>query len=151
VGYIIGLSVSPAITSVQHLSRAGTVKPISILFLSLPLVIAFPSSFDRIVLLTDISISVETFSEPLQKLKVVLILALDQLLHIDIPLSLDLGEALLKNFEIIDILILIFGLPVNFAQGNIHELTEDGPSSKLLYFGEVGLEEIVDPVEKFPP
>ena len=127
-------------------------QSIPILLLLFPFII-LSSSLDSIVILADIPIFLEDLPEPLQKLKVVLVLALDKFLNIDVPLSLQFGETLLQNFKIVDILVLIFSLKVDFAQRDdigieyIHKLAVDGPRAQLLYFGKIGLEQFIDPVE----
>ena len=132
-------------------------QSIPILLLPFPFGVVLSSSLDRIVILTDISIFLEDLPEPLQKLKVVLVLALDEFLNIDVPLSLEFGETLLQNFKIVDILVLIFSLEVDFTQGDdigiehIHKLAVDSPCTQLLYFGKVGLKQFVDPVEELTP
>lgn len=44
---------------------------------------------------------IEDFLEPLQKLKIILILALHQFLHINVLEDVEFSEGLLKNFEIV--------------------------------------------------
>lgn len=59
---------------------------------------------------------VEYFFEPLEELEVVLVLALDEFFHFDIFHDSELGEVLLKQFEVIDILVVIFGFEVDFVE-----------------------------------
>lgn len=116
-----------------------------------------PSSTQRVVVLSSVCIDIKYFPEPLQELKVVLVLAFDEFFNIDMLHDSQFGESLLQNFEIADELVLELGLPVDFGHGefagieNVGELAVDGPRAQLLNFGETGLQKIVDPVEQFSP
>ncbi len=99
---------------------------------------------------------IEYFFEPLEKLKIILILALDKFFDIDIFHDAKLGEVLLEKLKVSDILIIIFGLEVDFGEGDfigieeVEHLAVDSAGAKLLDFGEVGAEQLVDPGEQVP-
>lgn len=110
-----------------------------------------------VVLLASLSVDIEYFPEPLQELQIVLVLALDEPLDVDVFVNAQLGETLLQDFEVSDKLILELGLPVDLGHGqlarveDIGELAIDCPRAQLLDLAEIGFEEIVDPVQKFSP
>lgn len=58
---------------------------------------------------------VKKFSKPLQELEVVLILAFDQSLNFNMLKDAKFIESLLQNFEIRDILVVKFSLPIDFS------------------------------------
>ena len=64
-------------------------------------------------------------------------------------------ESLLEYFEIVDELVFELCFPIDFAHRNfsrvedVCKLAIESSWTQLFYFGEVGLEEIIDPVEQF--
>ena len=68
-----------------------------------------------------------------------------------------LGEGLLQNFEVVEVLILKFGFPVNFGKGdfpwvdNIQQLAIESTCTKLLYFCNIAFEKSVDPDQQLAP
>lgn len=58
---------------------------------------------------------VKYFLEPLQKLKIVLVLALDEFFHFDIFHDAKLGEVLLEELKVVDVLVIVFGLEIDFT------------------------------------
>lgn len=110
----------------------------------------------RIVIAAGVTIAVENLLEPLQKLQVVLVLALDQLLDLDVLEDAQFGEALLEDLEVGDELVVELGLPVYLSQWDlvgiedVDELAVDRTRAQLLDLGEVGLEEVVHPAQQLP-
>ena len=86
-----------------------------------------------IVLLRGVTIIKDLF-KPLQKLKVILILAFDKFLDFNVFHDSKLGEILLKYFEVINVLVVIFGFEIDLAElyfprvQDIEHLTVDGTS-----------------------
>lgn len=85
-----------------------------------------------------VSAAVEYLLEPLQKLEVVLVFALDEFLNFDVFVDVEFGEGLLQYFEVGDVLVVELGLPVDLGHGvlagvqGIDELAVDGPCPQLL-------------------
>lgn len=73
----------------------------------------------RVVIAASVAVAVEDLLEPLQKLKVVLILALHELLDLDVLEDSQLGEALLEYLEVGDELVVELGLPVDLGQRDL--------------------------------
>lgn len=98
---------------------------------------------------------IKYFLEPLQKLKIVLILALDQFFDFDVFHNTELGKVLLEYLKIVNVLIIIFGLEIDFTELNfpwikeLEHLTVVCASAKLLYFGDIGVKKVIEPVEEF--
>lgn len=71
--------------------------------------------------------------------------------------NVELGEGLLEDFEVVQVLIVKLGLPVDFGEwdfagvDDVKELAIGSASPELLDFGVVDSEESVEPAEKFPP
>lgn len=78
----------------------------------------------RVVLFRVGACSVEYFFEPLQELKIILVLALDQFFHIDMLHDVEFGEALLQYFEIIQVFVVKFGLPIDLSEGDFARVDE---------------------------
>ena len=102
------------------------------------------SSLSGIVITSSITtIEIVISFKPLNELKVVLIFSFSQFLNIDISFNTCFLEGSLKDFEVVDELILSFGFPVDFGHvnfawmDNINNLAVDWTSSKLFYFGGV--------------
>lgn len=110
----------------------------------------------RVVIAAGVTITVEDLLEPLQKLQVVLVLALDQLLDLDVLEDAQFGEALLEDLEVGDELVVELSLPVYLSQWDfvgvedVDQLAVDRTGAQLLDLGEVGLEEVVHPAQQLP-
>jgi hypothetical protein len=82
-----------------------------------------------------------------------LILALDKFLNIDIFHDTKLSKVLLEYFKVGNILIIIFGFEVDFVEldfigiEEVEDLAIDSASTELLDFGEIGVDEVIDPGE----
>ncbi len=83
-----------------------------------------------------------------------MILALDEFFHFDVFQYAKLGKVLLEDLEVVDVLVIVFGLEIDLSQldfariKQIKHLTVVGAGAQLLYFGEVCVEEVVDPGEE---
>jgi hypothetical protein len=64
-----------------------------------------------------VAVAVVELFEPLQKLKVVLVPALDESFDLNMLEDVEFGEALLEYFEVGNELVIEFGLPVDFPHG----------------------------------
>jgi hypothetical protein len=83
-----------------------------------------------------------------------LILALDEFFHFDVFQDAELGEVLLEDLKVADVLVIVFGLEIDLTQldfawiKQIKHLTVMGACAQLLNFGDAGVEKIIDPGEK---
>lgn len=59
---------------------------------------------------------VEYFFEPLKKLEIILVLAFDKSFDFDVFHDTELGEVLLEEFEVVDVLVVVFGFEVYFVE-----------------------------------
>lgn len=75
-------------------------------------------AYDGVVLLVGVVVRVEEPLEPLQELEVVGVLALDEFLDLDGLGDVVLGERQLQDLEVLDVLVLVLGLPVDPVQGD---------------------------------
>lgn len=88
-------------------------------------------------------LDVEEALHPLEELKVILVLSLHKLVHINVTLDLVLREGLLQNFEVLDIFVVMLGAPLNFGHGyrsriyGVDDLAVDGTGSALLDLGQL--------------
>jgi hypothetical protein len=112
-------------------------------------VLALPAP-DRIVWL-PIVLDVEEALHPLEELEVVLVLSLDELVHIDVALDVILLEGLLEDLVVLNIFVVVLGSPLDLCHGysareaGINDLTIKSTGSALLDLSELQLEEIVGP------
>ena len=112
-------------------------------------VLTLPSP-DRIVRL-PIVLDVEEALHPLEELKVILVLGLHELVHIDVALDVVLLEGLLEDLVVLNIFVVVLGSPFDFCHGysareaGIDDLTIKSTSSALLDLSELQLKEIVRP------
>lgn len=71
--------------------------------------------------------------------------------------DVELGEGLLEDFEVVEILVVEFGLPVDLGEGyfagvdDIEELAVGGTGPQLLNFRVVNSQQCVQPVQQLPP
>ena len=59
---------------------------------------------------------IKDFLEPLEKLQVVLVLALDESLYLNMFHNAELGEILLEDFKIVYVFVVIFCLEINLRE-----------------------------------
>ena len=111
---IIEVIVCPA-TASEVILRVVTVENASIFLLLFFFSLELSSSLRWVVFLTAVSIILKYLPKPLQKFQIVLILAFDKLLHFNILQDLQVIKSLLQYFEIMDKLIVEFGLPVHLT------------------------------------
>lgn len=102
------------------------------------------SSLLRIVVIASTSaVQVVVSFEPLDELKIVLIFGLGEFLDVNMPFDSCLVESILENFQVVDKLIIVLGLPVDLAHGHlarvndVDDLAVDGACAELLDFGDV--------------
>lgn len=98
----------------------------------------------RIVVIASTSaVQVVVSFEPLDELKIVLIFGLGEFLDVNMPFDSCLVESILENFQVVDKLIIVLGLPVDLAHGHlarvndVDDLAVDGACAELLDFGDV--------------
>ncbi len=90
----------------------------------------------------------------MQKLQIVLVLALDQFFDFDVLHDAQLGEALLQDLEVPHELVVELSSPVHLSQRDfagiehIHELAVYCARPQLLDFRQVYLEKVVEPSEQ---
>ena len=90
----------------------------------------------------------------MQKLQIVLVLALDQFFDFDVLHDAQLGEALLQDLEVPHELVVELSSPVHLSQGDfagiehIHELAVYCARPQLLDFRQVYLEKVVQPSQQ---
>jgi hypothetical protein len=98
-----------------------------------------------------IVLDIEEALHPLEELKVVLVLSLYELVHIDVALDVVLLEGLLEDLVVLNIFVVVLGSPFDFCHGysareaGIDDLTIKSTSSALLDLSELQLKEIVRP------
>merc|ERR1719192_2305853 len=103
-----------------------------------------------IVVLASV-VRVEELLEPRKKLKVVLKLSFHKPVHRNYLVNGHFLERRLKNFEVVDVLVLLFCIELHLLDLNaswkehVHELAVGSPSAQLLNFGKLGLNTVVDP------
>ncbi len=91
---------------------------------------------------------------PLYKFEVILVFRFGKFLNVDVFENFAFGKSELQNFKIADELPLIYCVETDSLKGDfsrvhdIQDLAINGTGSELLYFGEVDLEQLVDPGEK---
>ena len=87
----------------------------------------------------------------MKEFKVVLILRLDELIDIDVALDVILLEGLLQDLIVLDVFIVMLGLPPDLRHGNrpwvasVDDLAINSTGSALLNLGQLQREEIVGP------
>lgn len=117
-------------------------------------VLALPTP-DRVIRL-PIELDVEEALHPLEELKVVLVLSLDELVHIDVALDVVLLEGLLEDLVVLHIFVVVLGSPLDLCHGyrarvaGINDLTIECTCCALLDLCELQLEEIIRPGEELP-
>ncbi len=107
---------------------------------------AISSSLGGVVVSAPVSaIEVVVSFEPLNELKIVLILGFAKFLDLHIPFDSCFFECGLEDFEVVDEFVVVFGFPVDFVDGDfsrvydIYDLAVDRAGSELLDFGDVEL------------
>jgi len=110
---------------------------------------------DRIVWL-PILLDVEEALHPLEEHKVVLVLSLHELVHIDGALDIILLEGLLEDLVVLNIFVVVISSPLDLCHGysareaGVNDLTIKSTGSALLDLSELQLEEIVGPGKELP-
>ena len=92
--------------------------------------------------------------EPLQELQIILVLTFHQPLNFNVLIYSEFSETLLKEFVVVDELVLGFGFEVEFGRRDaagvegVEDLAVGDAGAQLLDFGEGGVGEGVDPGEQ---
>mmetsp|Transcript_46766 Transcript_46766/g.138160 ORF Transcript_46766/g.138160 Transcript_46766/m.138160 type:complete len:314 (-) Transcript_46766:2-943(-) len=110
----------------------------------------------RVVVLAAGAFPLPVALHPLQELQVVLVLAADELVHVNVLVDAVLVERRLKHLVVGDVLVLRLRHPVHLLHGDgarvagVQDLAVDGAARALLDLGQAHLEQPVHPREEVP-